>query len=207
MPAGAWPIRRSSPQRYDDSVLGMVLRDRNHPSVTMWGLLNETPDGPVFRHALGFLPELRERDDSRMVMLNSGRLDNLGGHSRRNRRLDRLAQQSGLDGLGRRSGRQASLPGGSAYGRLLQTLRTLGGDGKPLFLSEYGIGSAGGPAAQCPALRTGRQADVDDAQFYRQQRDRFWPTGSGGKCRRSSIARRTSSPRATRGWLPSACLA
>nr|MCU0876133.1 hypothetical protein [Pirellulaceae bacterium] len=67
-----------SPQmgpRFDESILGMVRRDRNHASVTLWGLLNETPDGPVFRHAVGMLPKLRELDDSRLVMLNSGRWD------------------------------------------------------------------------------------------------------------------------------------
>ena len=62
-------------QRFDESILGMVRRDRNHPSVTLWGLLNETPDGPIFRHAIGVLPALRQLDDSRLVMLNSGRWD------------------------------------------------------------------------------------------------------------------------------------
>ncbi len=62
-------------QRYDESILGMVRRDRNHASVTIWGLLNETPDGPVFRHAVSVLPALRQLDDSRLVMLNSGRWD------------------------------------------------------------------------------------------------------------------------------------
>jgi len=33
------------PQRYAESILGMVRRDRNHPSVTMWGLLNEDARG------------------------------------------------------------------------------------------------------------------------------------------------------------------
>jgi hypothetical protein len=62
-------------QRFDESILGMIRRDRNHASVTLWGLLNETPDGPVFRHAVGMLPRVRELDDSRLVMLNSGRWD------------------------------------------------------------------------------------------------------------------------------------
>ncbi len=76
----AWCLG-NSPQmgeRYDASTLGMVRRDRNHPSVVMWGLLNETPDGPLFRHAVAFLPKLRQVDDSRMVILSSGRWD-LGG--------------------------------------------------------------------------------------------------------------------------------
>ena len=73
----SWLMENSPrmPERYDRSVLGMVRRDRSHPSVVMWGLLNETPDGPIFRHAVGLLPALRALDDSRLVMLNSGRWD------------------------------------------------------------------------------------------------------------------------------------
>ena len=56
----------------------MILRDRNHASVVIWGLLNETNDGPVFRHAVAALPMVRQLDDSRMVMLNSGRWDQRG---------------------------------------------------------------------------------------------------------------------------------
>ncbi len=64
-------------ERFDESLLGMIKRDRNHPSIVIWGLLNETPDGPVFRHALDALPKVRALDDTRMVLLNSGRWDNL----------------------------------------------------------------------------------------------------------------------------------
>ncbi|MBM4032480.1 MAG: glycoside hydrolase family 2, partial [Planctomycetes bacterium] len=71
------------PERFDESLLGMVRRDRNHPSVTVWGLLNETPDGPVFRHAVALLPRLRKLDDSRLVMLNSGRWDRVASASER----------------------------------------------------------------------------------------------------------------------------
>ena len=40
-------------ERFDAAVGELIRRDRNHPSVVMWGLLNETHDGPAFRHAVG----------------------------------------------------------------------------------------------------------------------------------------------------------
>lgn len=61
--------------RYNESVLGMIRRDRNHASVVIWGLLNETPAGPVVQHAVGALPAVRALDPTRLVMLNSGRWD------------------------------------------------------------------------------------------------------------------------------------
>ncbi len=66
-------------QRFDQSVGDMIRRDRNHPSLTMWGLLNETGDGAVFRHAVESLPLVRALDDTRLVMLNSGRFDGQTG--------------------------------------------------------------------------------------------------------------------------------
>lgn len=65
----------SMKERFDRSVAEMIMRDRNHPSVVIWGLLNETPEGPVFRNAVASLPLVRSLDPSRMVFLNSGRWD------------------------------------------------------------------------------------------------------------------------------------
>ena len=77
----------NSPQmaaRFDSSVSGMILRDRNHPSVVIWGLLNETPawehrhdalQSDVFEHAVRTLPLVRSLDDTRLVFLSSGRFD------------------------------------------------------------------------------------------------------------------------------------
>ncbi len=65
-------------ERMDRTLTGMVLRDRNHPSVVMWGLLNETGQGNVFRHAVASLRLVRRLDDSRIVMLGSGRFDASG---------------------------------------------------------------------------------------------------------------------------------
>jgi hypothetical protein len=65
-------------ERMNSSLTGMVLRDRNHPSVVAWQLLNETGDGPVFRQAYASLSLMRKLDDTRMVLLGSGRFDAIG---------------------------------------------------------------------------------------------------------------------------------
>ena len=68
-------------ERFDREISEMILRDRNHPCVIMWGLLNEMGDVPVFRHAVNALPLVRALDDTRVVMLNSGRFDSVTGGS------------------------------------------------------------------------------------------------------------------------------
>jgi hypothetical protein len=76
----SWLLRESPKlaERMDRSLTGMVLRDRNHASIVMWGLLNETGDGPVFRQAAASLPLVRRLDESRIVMLGSGHFDHYG---------------------------------------------------------------------------------------------------------------------------------
>lgn len=63
-------------ERWDRSVTAVIRRDRNHPSIVMWSLLNEVKDGRLFRHAVQSLPLVRELDPSRLVLLGSGRFDN-----------------------------------------------------------------------------------------------------------------------------------
>jgi hypothetical protein len=73
----SWMFENSPqmPERFDRALTGLVLRDRNHPSVVMWGLLNETNEGPVCDHARKALPLMRSLDDSRVIMFSSGRFD------------------------------------------------------------------------------------------------------------------------------------
>jgi hypothetical protein len=62
--------------RWDRSIAGVIRRDRNHPSIVMWSLLNEVKDGRLFRHAINALPRLRDLDETRVMLLGSGRFDN-----------------------------------------------------------------------------------------------------------------------------------
>ena len=144
--------------RFNRSVREMILRDRNHPSVVIWGLLNEMPDGPVFRHAVESLNYVRDLDSSRLVLLNSGRLDcdpRIGSLSNPGSRTweyewgvdasDAVAvnnmwdynQGNYFDGMGDLHVYPA-VPHSPGTNNIL---KNLGKNTKPVFLSEYGTGS------------------------------------------------------------------
>jgi hypothetical protein len=73
----AWNMQPSASMEdyFDRTLRQMILRDRNHPSVVIWGLLTGTLDGPVFKHAVHAVPQAAFLDDTRMIALNSGRAD------------------------------------------------------------------------------------------------------------------------------------
>ncbi len=77
--SSAMQVSPQQAERWQRSVSELIRRDRNHPSVVIWGLLNEIHDSPQFRLAALSLPMIRKLDDSRMVFLNSGRWDLSGG--------------------------------------------------------------------------------------------------------------------------------
>jgi beta-galactosidase/beta-glucuronidase len=82
-PRGGWLIDYAADiyeQRRDRSIRAMIQRDRNHPSVVAWGLLNESPfdlskNHPTFIHARESLALIRSMDPNRLVFLSSGRWD------------------------------------------------------------------------------------------------------------------------------------
>jgi hypothetical protein len=154
-------LYEDSPQmaeRFDRSTAEMILRDRNHPSVVIWGLLNETVDSPQFRHAVETLPLVRSLDDSRVVLLSSGRFDgHLGIGSISNPGSRAWEYLLGGECEGAPTKPKAALIYPSCEGAgdahlypqvphqadALELLRTFGHrNPKPVLLSEYGIGSA-----------------------------------------------------------------
>ena len=134
-PWAAWWMADSDKlaYRYNLSLSEMIRRDRNHPSLVIWGLLNETGDGTLFRHAVQVLKLVRSLDMTRMVLLNSGRFDNdneIGS-------LSNPGSHVWEDVLDDRHGYQR-VP---HTAKEINTLRDLGTAEKHYFISEYGVGS------------------------------------------------------------------
>lgn len=132
--AGAWRMEPSPKlaERFNRSVKAMVRRDRNHPCVVMWGILNETNAGPVFDQGAAALPLVRALDESRIVMLNSGSWDHSG-------------KTIANPGAGEWQTDLADIhpyQPSAHRAAVINKLRTLSPDGKPFFHSEGGVGSA-----------------------------------------------------------------
>lgn len=156
----AWLLQDSPhmAERFDAAVREMILRDRNHPSITIWGMLNETRNGPVFQQAVACLDLVRSLDSTRLVLLSSGRWDaqpDIGSVSNPGSPVwehmwggeapnaPRVADtwHEGIPAYIQDAGDVHAYPSVPHTPRIIQFLRTVGANTKPIFLSEYGIGS------------------------------------------------------------------
>ena len=186
--AASW-LLKDSPQmktRYEDSVRQMILRDRNHPSIVMFGMLNETDEGAVFCEAVSVLPLVRSLDETRLILLSSGRFD-------KDLTIGSASNPGGLEweytwGKEGPAGGQipTHYPNYSdatdfhAYPPVPQTeetkqmMRTLGQDGKPVFFSEYDIGSMMNVIHETRMYeQAGIPAEAEDYIQVRSMADRF----------------------------------
>jgi hypothetical protein len=150
----------------DQALTEIVLRDRNHPSIVAWGLLNETKDGRMFRHAVEMLPLLRSLDDTRMVFLNSGRWDNdygIGSLSN----PGSSCWESNLRDV-------HSYPIVPHTADVISSLRTcLETRDQPVLLSEYGTGNAIDLPRYARHYEQRGAEEAEDARYYRGNLDRF----------------------------------
>ena len=148
-------------KRFDRCMTDTIKRDRNHPCIAMWGFLNETFDGIVFRRAVDFLKTARKLDPTRLINLSSGRFDmdyTIGSVS--NPFSNEWEYQWGKDGLTAEQieelyGGKPVLDFGSDYNsgdyhyypvapiteEYIHKFRNLGHDHRPVYFSEYGTGS------------------------------------------------------------------
>ena len=80
-PVAGWCTKNGphAKECFRHDMLSMVKRDRNHPCLTIWGLLNETPNEgeftDLYEAARNILPDLRNLDKTRLVIFSSGRWD------------------------------------------------------------------------------------------------------------------------------------
>lgn len=187
----AW-LLADSPQmaeRFDANLREMVLRDRNHPSLVIFGLVNEMRDGPMVRHAMDRLALLRSLDDSRLVLLQSGRWDgqyHVGSVSNPGGRQWEYAwgvENAGYQGTAKRGAMGGYFEGaGDAHvypavphtPEIEQSIRSLGAQSKPVFLSEYGIGSLMNAVRELRYYEQhGANPEWDDYKFLKQNEERL----------------------------------
>ncbi|MCH2129292.1 MAG: NPCBM/NEW2 domain-containing protein [Pirellulaceae bacterium] len=163
--AGAWRMAPSPKlaERFDRSVKSMIRRDRNHPSVVIWGILNETVKDPIYEHALTTLPLVRELDDSRVVLLNSGDFAHTG-------KVIADPELQEWESTLFDTHPYKSVP---HRADVIHSLRTHDKNGLPIFHSEGGIGSAIDLVRNARHYERLEATECEDALVCREMLDKF----------------------------------
>ncbi|NLV44027.1 MAG: hypothetical protein GXY07_05965 [Candidatus Hydrogenedentes bacterium] len=176
-------------QRFDFSLREMILRDRNHPSLTIFGLMNEVGNGPVVQHAIASLGMLRSLDDTRLILFQSGRWDgqyNVGSVSNpgsthwehvwgvESPEFTGTAGNGPWGGYFTGAGDAHVYPGTPHTPEIEAGIRNLGSDSKPVFLSEYGIGSLMNAIRELRYYEQhGANPEWDDYKYFKQTEEKL----------------------------------
>jgi hypothetical protein len=161
---GSWQMQNSPylKERWERTMREVVIRDRNHPSLIAWGMLNETGMGPVLMTAQAWLPVLRGLDTTRVAFLNSGRWDGQKATVGSLSNPDSLTwDATDLNDIHS----YLFCPLSQAD---LDASRSFNG-----FLSEYGFGGPMDLPSELAQFRQLGQEQNDDAKYYQQVMDRF----------------------------------
>ncbi len=169
-------------ERWDRSIDGVIRRDRNHPSIVMWSLLNEVKDGRLFRHAVGSLSRVRDLDDGRIILVGSGRFDNdakvgsLSNPGSREWELTNLHDVHAYPNFPHSAADSRMMRGASDRFEFLGAFN-MGSENseewKPLLLSEYGVcGAQDYPRFLRHFEQLGKE-HAADAALFRKKMDAF----------------------------------
>ena len=156
-------------KRFENSIREVIIRDRNHASLVMWGVLNENPDGIIFRKAVGLLPSLRLMDPSRLFVLNSGRFDGI-------KEIGSMSNPGSLSW----DVREDELKDWHPYVWMpysAETLDLLSGklntSGQKSYISETGLCFPIDLPSELGDYQLWGKDQSDDALYYRRQYDKF----------------------------------
>jgi hypothetical protein len=170
--------QQMSDKRWDNSMAGVIRRDRNHPCIVMWSLLNEVEDGRLFRNAVKSLEWIRDLDESRIVLLNSGRFDgdaSIGSWSSPHSRVWEKSELRDIHSypiFPHTADTIRSMRGLDAMGGFFEKNVT-SGDQRPLLLSEYGVCGAEDYPRYLRHFEQCDEEDASDAQIYRAKYDQL----------------------------------
>ncbi|MBK8882929.1 MAG: hypothetical protein IPN67_11245 [Bacteroidales bacterium] len=167
--------------RFEKSISEVLIRERNHTSLVMWGVLNENSDGIIFRKAVEILPSLRELDPSRLFVLNSGRFDG----------IKEIGSMSN-PGSGTWDVREDELKDWHPYvwmpyssGTLDLLSGKLNSSGQKSYISETGLCFPIDLPSELGDYQLLGKENADDAMYYRRQYNKFltdWQKFGMGEC-------------------------
>ena len=171
-------------KRWENATAKMIQRDKNATSIVAWGLLNETFESSISKTAIAFLPKLREIDNSRLVILSSGRWEldfSVGSVS--NPYSNKWNNVWGNDGvLETVNNPDANLVGDMHYypqapikEECVNKIRTMGHNTvNPVFFSEFGVGAQFNVIEEYKHfVQYGERDDLEDGAWLKLQSEQF----------------------------------